>query len=65
MREKTERIKEPSVYISRAISMAGFCYLKIALYNNIWERKYIPPPIPIPLLNILNFILRATYNKRS
>jgi hypothetical protein len=65
VREKIERMEEPPVGVSRAILMAGFCYLKIALYNNNWERKYVPRPILIPLLNILDFILRATYNRYS
>jgi len=53
-------MEEPLVGISRATLTASFCYLKIALYNNIWERKYIPRPILIPLLNILDFIFKAT-----
>ena len=34
-------------------------------YDDIRECKYMPPPIPIPLLNILDFALKATYNKHS
>jgi hypothetical protein len=65
MREKIERTEEPPVGINRAILIASFRYLKIMLYNNNWERKYLPRPILIPLLNILDFVLGATYNRYS
>jgi len=65
VREKTERTEEPLVGVSRATLTAGFCYLKITLYNDNWERKYVPHAILTPLLTILDFILGATYNRYS
>ena len=58
-------MEEPPVGISRATLTAGFHHLKITLYDDNWELKYGPRPILIPLLNILDFILRATYNRYS
>jgi hypothetical protein len=58
-------MEEPLVGISQVILSASFYYLKITLYNNNWERKYVPRPILTPLLNILDFIPRATYNRHS
>jgi len=65
VREKIERMEEPLVGVSRAILTASFRYLKIALRNDIWERKNIPRPILTPLLNILYFVPRAAYNRYS
>ena len=56
-------MEEPLVGISQAILIAGFRYLKIILYNDNWERKYVPRPILTPLLNILYFIFKAIYNR--
>ena len=64
-REKIERIEEPLVGVSQATLTASFYYLKITLYNNNWECKYIPHPILIPLLNILDFALGAACNRHS
>ena len=64
-REKIGRTEEPLVGVSRVISIASFRHPKIALCDHIWERKYIPYPILTPLLNILDFILRAAYNRHS
>jgi hypothetical protein len=58
-------MEEPLVGVSRATLMAGFRHLKITLRDDNWERKYVPRPILILLLNILDFILRATYNRYS
>ena len=65
MREKIERTEEPPVGVSRVTLTAGFCYLKIASRDNNWDRKYVPRPILIPLLNILDFALGAAYNRYS
>jgi hypothetical protein len=65
VREKIERTEEPLVAISRATLIAGFRHLKIALRDDNWERKYVPHPILTPLLNILDFVLRAAYNRHS
>ena len=56
-------MEEPPVGISQATLIAGFRHLKITLCNNNWERKYVPHPILTLLLNILDFILRAAYNR--
>jgi hypothetical protein len=63
VREKIERTEEPLVGVSRATLTASFYHPKIALYNDNWERKYVPRPILTPLLNILDFVLRAAYNR--
>jgi len=65
VREKTERMEEPLVGVSRVTLTADFRYLKIALHDDIWERKYVPHPILTPLLNILDFTLRAACNIHS
>ena len=62
-REKKERMEEFLVGVSQVILMADFYYLKIVLCDYIWEHKYIPCSIPILLLNILDFILGAAYNR--
>jgi hypothetical protein len=64
-REKIERTEEPLVGVSQVILTASFYYPKIALHDNNWERKYVPRPILTPLLNILDFILGAAYNRHS
>ena len=65
MREETGRTEEPPVGVSRATLTASFRYPKIASRDDNWERKYVPCPILTPLLNILDFALRATYNRHS
>jgi hypothetical protein len=65
VREKIERTEEPLVGVSRVILTASFRHLKIASYDNNWERKYVPRPILTPLLNILDFVLGAAYNRHS
>ena len=62
-REKTERMEELSVSISQAMLIAGFHHPKITSHNDNWEYKYIPYPILTPLLNILDFALRAACNR--
>ena len=39
-----------------------FCYPKIVSCDDIWEYKYVPHLILTPLLNILDFALRAACN---
>ena len=42
-----------------------FLCLKITSRDDIWECKYIPPPIPTVLLNILDFAFGAAWSKNS
>ena len=65
MREKIGRTEERLVGVSRATLTAGFRHPKIASRDDNWERKYVPRPILTPLLNILDFILGAAYNRYS
>jgi hypothetical protein len=58
-------MEEPLVGVSQATLTASFRHSKITLYNDNWERKYVPRPILTPLLNILDFALRAAYNRYS
>ena len=55
-------MEEPPVDVSRATLTASFRHPKIASCNDIWKCKYVPRPILILLLNVLDFVLRATYN---
>ena len=65
MREETGRTEEPPVGISRATLTAVFVTQKLRYIIIFGNANIYPRPILIPLLNILDFILGATYNRHS
>jgi hypothetical protein len=65
VREETGRTEEPPVGVSRAMLTAVFVTQKLRYITTFGNANIYPRPILTPLLNILDFALRAAYNRHS
>jgi len=65
VREEIGRTEEPLVGVSRAILTAVFVTQKLRYITIFGNANIYPCPILILLLNILDFILKAAYNRHS
>jgi len=65
VREEIGRMEEPPVGISRVILTVVFITQKLRYITIFGNANIYPRPILILLLNILDFALRATYNRHS